>query len=251
MKWRRITFAVAAVALTSLLAATALASAVVARPSLTVRVTGQGRVTSSPGGIHCPTKCHAGFRHGASVHLIAHPASGWQLAGWSGACKGAAACAVKLTASKAVRVTFTQVPVTPPGGGNNSPPPVPTAVPGHYNGTTGDNELFTFDIGSDGISLLNLQTGQINESCDPPGNLSGGNLSAAGPLPVGFDGNFSINATLNGSVDGNPSTDTITITGHVANGTASGTYREDTSFTDNGTAYSCTSGNQTWTASKA
>ena len=115
--------------------------------------------------------------------------------------------------------------------------------------------MWQFDITSDGLHLANLQTGQINESCDPPDiTLSGGNLTDPGPEAVGADGTFSISGTINGSVGGNPSTDKITITGTVKNdGTASGTYREDTSFTDGstGTAYNCTSGSQTWTASKA
>jgi hypothetical protein len=245
MKRHRFTFAVAAVALVGALAATALASTAVVKPALTVRVVGQGRVTSSPRGIACPAACRAAFKRGASVRLTAHPASGWEFSAWSGACKGAGSCAVKLASAKAVRATFVLVPPTVP------PPPAPAATPGHYVGTTGDNELWTFDIGADGISLSNLQTGQVNESCEPPDfTLAGGNLSFGGPFPVALDGSFTISTTLTGTVGGDPSTDKIVITGHVANGSASGTYRDDTSFTDNGTAYGCTSGTQAWTASK-
>ena len=134
---------------------------------------------------------------------------------------------------------------------NDDPPPVQG---GHYAGTTADNEMWAFDVSADGTSLTNLHTGQINESCTPPDfTLAGGNLTDPGPVQVNPDGTFSISGTINGSVGGNPSTDVITITGKInPDGTASGTYKEDTTFTDSssGTAYSCTSGNQTWTATK-
>ena len=141
--------------------------------------------------------------------------------------------------------TTVETPPPPP------PPPTPAATPGHYEGKTADNELFAFDIGATGLTLTNLQTGQINEHCEPPLYLSGGNLRAGGPYPVAFDGAFTISGSITGSVDGSPSTENVTITGHVTGGSASGTYREETSLTlQNGTGYNCTTGDQTWTAAK-
>ena len=126
MKWRRTIFVAAAVALTSVLAATAPASTVIVRSSLTVTVVGKGRVTSNPGGIGCPTRCHASFKSGAGVRLTARPASGWKLSRWSGACRGRGSCAVKLTSSKAVRAIFKKAaPPAPP----SPPPPPPTPPP--------------------------------------------------------------------------------------------------------------------------
>jgi hypothetical protein len=141
---------------------------------------------------------------------------------------------------------FWSEPAPPP-----PPPPPPAATPGHYVGKTADNELWAFDIGTDGLSMTNLQTGQINESCEPPAYLSGGNLTFWGPIPVARDGSFAISTTLNGTVDNSPASDTIKITGRIAGGTASGTYRVDTSFSANGQGYSCSSGDQAWTASRA
>jgi hypothetical protein len=43
---------------------------------------------------------------------------------------------------------------------------------------------------------------------------------------------------------------TVSITGKVSGGTASGTYHENDLFTLNDTQYSCTTGDRTWTASK-
>jgi subtilisin family serine protease len=132
------------------------------------------------------------------------------------------------------------------------PPPPPAATPGHYVGSTADHELWAFDIGAGGLSLANLQTGQINESCTPPDYyLSGGDITEPGPFTVNRDGSFSINLTESLQVGGDAGTDVIAITGRISGGIASGTYRVDTSFSDNGTAYSCTTGNQTWTATLA
>ena len=129
------------------------------------------------------------------------------------------------------------------------PPPPPAAKAGHFTGKTADNELWAFDITSDGLSLTNLQTGQLNESCNPPDfTLAGGQQTLRGPFPVARDGSFSINLSTSTSIDGTPGTDTLVITGQISGGVATGTYRDDTAFSSNGTAYSCTTGNQTWSA---
>ena len=255
MKRRSIIFAVAAVALTSLLAASALASTTaLSKPLLKVKVTGKGRVTSKPGGIACPRACSVSVRSGATVKLTARPAKGWKFARWTGACKGKGSCSVKLTSSKSVGAVFTKVAVSPPPPPPPPPPPTmppPAAIPGHYNGTTADNELWAFDIGSDGLTLTNLQTGQMNESCTPNDiTLSGGNITIPGPVSVALDGSFGFTTTLTGTISGNPLTETLAITGKAVGGTASGTYHLDTSFSLNGTAYGCTTGDQTWTAAK-
>src|SRR5437763_601433 len=156
MKRRSIIFPVAAVALTSLLAAAALGNAAVVRPSLRVAVKGNGTVTIAPGGIACPTKCKSKFRSGANIHLAEHPAEGWQFAGWGGACSGSGACAVKLKASKSVRATFTMIPVTPP--------PDLTARVGHYSGTTSQGKPLTFDVPTGGKTVINFST-NVDVNC--------------------------------------------------------------------------------------
>jgi hypothetical protein len=152
--------------------------------------------------------------------------------------------------SRQVTVSWAPVATTPP----STPPPTspPAGVtPGHYEGKTADNEAFRFDVSADGTGLSNLQTGQINESCDPPAYLSGGNLAGPGPFPIAPDGTFSIKQTLSGTVSGSMSTINALITGRLSGGTASGTYRVDTTFTlANGTGYNCSSGDQAWTATR-
>ena len=139
--------------------------------------------------------------------------------------------------SRVVRVTWT------------SPPP-PRAAPGHYQGRSTFNEAFDLDVSADGLSVVNLRTGQINESCSPPAHISGGNLSAPGPYAIAADGSFSISATITISVGDSTGTRAIKITGSFVGTTASGTIRTDTTFTLEGTGYTCTSGDQTWSAAR-
>jgi hypothetical protein len=76
--------------------------------ALTVRRSGRGSVTSTPGGIRCGRACSALFPL-RPVRLVARPARGWRFAGWSGACGGARpACVVQLKASRLVTARFVE-----------------------------------------------------------------------------------------------------------------------------------------------
>ena len=120
---------------------------------LTVSVSGQGAVTSSPAGITCDEAetqrrgpaCAATFADGSQVQLAAQPAAGWQLAAFSGACNGQS-CTVNLSADASVSATFTQTPPPPPPDecAGLTPPALPTSVDvtlpngGCYRGTSDD-----------------------------------------------------------------------------------------------------------------
>src|SRR5690348_10569479 len=71
---------------------------------ITVTTTGSGTVTSSPGGIHCPGTCTASFNVGTTVALSATAGSGFQFAGFGGACSGQS-CKVLLSGNQSVSVT--------------------------------------------------------------------------------------------------------------------------------------------------
>jgi hypothetical protein len=131
------------------------------------------------------------------------------------------------------------------------PPPPPPFQSGHYAGKTSQNENFAFDVSADGSTLMNLTTGQINESCNDF-NLYGGNLHATGNVAsISADGNFTIHSDDSGKFsDGTPYEDHLTITGRLSGSSATGTLLDTTSFTLSGTQESCTSNQQTWSASK-
>jgi len=125
------------------------------------------------------------------------------------------------------------------------------AQPGNYTGTDSQNELFAFTVNPDGLSLTNLHTGQINESCNGGVSLYGGNLDFGSyVVPISGDGKFSVNASGTGTVGGAPSTYVIAIAGQFSGASASGTLTETDSFSLGGSAYTCTTGTVTWSANK-
>lgn len=73
---------------------------------LAVSLVGRGRVVSEPPGISCPGRCAATFRRGSTVRVRAAAADGWSFAEWRGACRGRAACYVKLEAARRVVAVF-------------------------------------------------------------------------------------------------------------------------------------------------
>jgi uncharacterized repeat protein (TIGR02543 family) len=84
----------------------------VAGPEYTVKVvlagTGSGVVTSLPSAITCPGTCGPlDWTPGATVWVIAAPATGSTFAGWSGSCSGTAdTCQFVVTGHMVVTATF-------------------------------------------------------------------------------------------------------------------------------------------------
>lgn len=202
-------------------------------------------------GLRSVAECRSSPCHGRWVEK--HAAS-WQFLAWAGS--GPNTDFKIAGQSRTIRVTWKAAkPPTPPTPPQPPTPPPPLATPGHYSGKSTFNEVFNFDVSADGKTVVNVQTGQVNESCSPDNiTLSQGNLAFSGPFPIAADGSFAINTSSpitvgfsDGSVAG---TRKVTITGHFSSGTATGTVRTDTSFAHGGNSYSCNSGDQTWTASK-
>ena len=76
---------------------------------LSVSVSGNGTVTSSPSGINCSSTCSANYASGTGVILTAAPAAGWVIDGWGGACNGngtSSTCNVTMSAAESATVTF-------------------------------------------------------------------------------------------------------------------------------------------------
>jgi hypothetical protein len=74
---------------------------------------GRGSVTSSPGGIGCPSACLAQFFYGTFVKLTAKPTATSVFSGWGSACSGKAACSLSMTTDRAATATFRAKCVVP------------------------------------------------------------------------------------------------------------------------------------------
>ena len=88
---------------------TATFSAPARRITVTKTGTGQGTVTSTPGGINCGATCFADFPHdpSAQVTLFASPADGSAFEGWSGGgCAGTSTCVLRPTQDLSVTANF-------------------------------------------------------------------------------------------------------------------------------------------------
>jgi hypothetical protein len=67
---------------------------------------GSGRISSSPAGIDCGSRCRQAFAYGSAVTLSASPSANSRFGGWSGACSGTGSCTVHLSADENVSATF-------------------------------------------------------------------------------------------------------------------------------------------------
>jgi uncharacterized delta-60 repeat protein len=103
--------------------------------TLTVTVSGQGSVSSTPPGIGCPTDCSEAYAGTTPVTLSATPAAGWTFASWSGGgCSGPTTCTITVDQDQTVVATFNPVPmytltVAPSGQGSVSSTPPGVACP--------------------------------------------------------------------------------------------------------------------------
>lgn len=79
--------------------------------ALTVRVVGDGRVDSMPGGIECGLDCYQVFRSPTEVELVKKAEPGSLFAGWSGDCAGRGPCNLTMTSTRHVEAHFDHEPV--------------------------------------------------------------------------------------------------------------------------------------------
>lgn len=78
-----------------------------ARYSLTVALSGSGRVSSQPAGIDCGSACSASYASGTNVTLTAAADTGHTFSGWGGACSGTVStCTLPITQSRSVVASF-------------------------------------------------------------------------------------------------------------------------------------------------
>ena len=72
-------------------------------------VTGRGTVVSTPAGLSCRSRCARSFPFGQQVRLRAVPDRGFRFAGWSGACRGRAACTLRADRDASVAARFVRL----------------------------------------------------------------------------------------------------------------------------------------------
>jgi hypothetical protein len=81
--------------------------------TLSLTLSGGGKVQSQPVGIDCGSACSASFGDGASVLLTATASAGQRFAGWTGACSGSAAtCSLTMSADRSVGASFVAAPAS-------------------------------------------------------------------------------------------------------------------------------------------
>lgn len=73
---------------------------------LTVTVSGNGTVTSTPAGIQCGSDCSETYNESQSVSLVAVADSGFVFQSWSGDCSGSGSCDVTMSNDRSVTATF-------------------------------------------------------------------------------------------------------------------------------------------------
>jgi hypothetical protein len=74
--------------------------------TLSVSVSGNGTVSSSPSGINCGSVCTMNYSGGTPVLLTATPADGATFNGWGGACTGNGSCLVTMNSLESVTAIF-------------------------------------------------------------------------------------------------------------------------------------------------
>ena len=75
--------------------------------TLTVYVTGSGRVTSNPAGIDCQSgTCAATFARDTTVTLTASPSTGYFFGGWGSSCSGNGGCSLRMNTDYTVGAGF-------------------------------------------------------------------------------------------------------------------------------------------------
>jgi probable HAF family extracellular repeat protein len=77
--------------------------------TVSVQLSGNGSVASSPAGIDCPRVCSAIFPAGIDLALAATPATGFSFNSFAGACSGAS-CSLRLATDARVIAAFQELP---------------------------------------------------------------------------------------------------------------------------------------------
>jgi hypothetical protein len=125
----------------------------------------------------------------------------------------------------------------------------PPIAPGSYSGSTLQGYGVSFYASPDSRHLLDVSLPTVHLACTPGGTPY--DHLEIGDVAVAADGSFTATTTQEGVLAGSAAHFTYTFSGHfhgttsAGAGRVGGVFREDISYSD-GTEYTCTSDNQTW-----
>ncbi|HWF34385.1 MAG TPA: hypothetical protein VG295_03410 [Solirubrobacteraceae bacterium] len=145
--------------------------------------------------------------------------------------------------------TTAGVTPTPPVTVTPTPPapaPAPSHLPGSYTGS-GDYSGVSFYVSPNGATVQDVYVSSVYLGCAPGGSLQDHIGVAA--IPIAANGSFSSSTTQVGVIHNTAATFTYSFTGQFNATGVTGSFREDVTY-DNGTAYTCTSNTQSWTATR-
>jgi uncharacterized repeat protein (TIGR03803 family) len=154
--------------------------------TLSVTTNGQGSVTSTDGFINCPGTCSHLYLSNTVVNLVAHPAQGWSLSAWSGACTGNGSCSVTMTQNESVGATFTQNSYS-----------LTVSISGH--GTVTSTDGFINCPGTCTHTYLSLTAVTLNADAAQGWSFEGwsGACSGVGQCNLTMLGNYGVSAYFN------------------------------------------------------
>jgi hypothetical protein len=185
--------------------------------NLSVSVSGNGTVTSSPSGISCPSVCTMNYASGTPVMLTAAPAGGATFNGWGGACTGNGSCLLTMNSLESVTAMFS---ASGSGGGPTSQTFVSATLGSDANPCTRMSPCLTF-----AAALAQTSAGGEIDVLDP-GDFGAVTITKAVSIygdAVGIAGTIPSTGT-SGIVISAGSSDVINLRGLVFDGVnASGT----------------------------
>jgi hypothetical protein len=162
---------------------------------------------------------------------------------------------IVFTDSTAHRCTSNNQSWTASRTGDPQPPRKSLIEPGSYRGSHVGGHPITFSVAAGGASALNISIPTVFIACTPAGAFPSTDHLQVLKTAINADGSFTAKTTQDGVFAGKNAKFTYFFTGHFQGvtaagvATASGVYRQDIVFTD-ATTRTCTSNNQTWTATR-
>ena len=120
-------------------------------------------------------------------------------------------------------------------------------LPGSYSGTDTQGGSMSFYVSPDRSAVQNVVVGTTVMGCTPSKSFD--DHFEVASIAIGSEGEFSSTTEQEGVIEHAPAKFKYTISGHLSGASASGSMREDISFS-NGTEYSCTTNALAWSLTR-